>query len=677
MSANLLSQETSPYLLQHQHNPVHWRPWNADALEEAQQQNKPILLSVGYAACHWCHVMAHESFEDADIAARMNNLFINIKVDREERPDIDSLYQSALALTGQQGGWPLTMFLTPQGDPFFGGTYFPPTPRFGRPSFPDLLAGVANAFHAEPDKVNQNVVALRDALSRLANPKSGNGITLALLDQAAATALRLVDPISGGTVGAPKFPQPIFFRFLWDSYQRTRTEAYRNPVVTTLTSLCQGGIYDHLGGGFARYSTDEHWLAPHFEKMLYDNALLIDLLTDVWLDTQNPLYAARISETVQWLLTDMRVDHPDTASFAFTSAFDADSEGVEGKFYVWTEPEIDAVLGPDAAVFKDAYDVGPRGNWEGNTILNRTGTVEFGSPPLEATLATCRDKLLAVRAGRVPPQRDDKVLADWNGMLIAALAKASAVFDQPAWLDAATNAFTFVTQHMADNGRLHHVWCAGRASHPGVIDDYANMSRAALVLYEVSANPAYLALAKSWVDVADRHFWDDTNSGYFLSADDTADVITRSKTATDNATPSGNGVMLEILGRLYALTGNEAFRQRAEALIILFSDDNPNSLLSVPGLLSASQYVSDPLQIAIIGDGATPLTHELHKAAIRAPRSSKIITVLAPGTSLPEYHPAAGKTQLEALSTAYVCVGPSCGLPVTSVADLQQQLSPD
>jgi len=674
MSANLLSQETSPYLLQHQDNPVHWRPWNDEALDEAKKQNKPILLSVGYSACHWCHVMAHESFEDADIAARMNDLFVNIKVDREERPDIDSLYQSALALTGQQGGWPLTMFLTPEGEPFFGGTYFPPTPRFGRPAFPELLSGVANAFHAQPDKINQNVVALRDALTRLANPPSGTGITPALLDQAAATALRLVDPVAGGTVGAPKFPQPIFFRFLWDSYQRTQTTAYRDPVVTTLTSLCQGGIYDHLGGGFARYSTDEHWLAPHFEKMLYDNALLIDLMTDVWLETQNPLYAVRISETVEWLLTDMRADHPDNATFAFTSAFDADSEGVEGKYYVWTEPEIDSVLGSDAATFKDAYDVSPGGNWEGSTILNRTGTAEFGSPALEATLAACRAKLLAVRADRVPPQRDDKVLADWNGMLIAALAKASAVYDQPAWLDAATNAFTFVTQNMEHNGRLRHVWCAGQARHPGVIDDYANMSRAALALYEVSADPVYLDHAKSWVDVANRHFWDDSNSGYFLSADDTTDVITRSKSAADNATPSGNGVMLEVLGRLYALTGDDDFRNRAEALIILFSNDNPNYLLSVPGLLSASQYLSDPLQIAIIGDVEAPLTQDLRKAAISAPRCSKIITVLAPGASLPKHHPAAGKTQVDALSTAYVCAGPTCGLPVTTVTELQQQL---
>ncbi len=594
MTANLLSQETSPYLLQHQHNPVHWRPWNEDALAEARKQNKPILLSVGYAACHWCHVMAHESFEDPQIADTMNELFINIKVDREERPDIDSLYQSALALTGQQGGWPLTMFLTPEGEPFFGGTYFPPTPRYGRPAFPDLLVGVSNAFTAEPEKVSQNVVALRNALARLANPQSGAGITPAVMDQAAATALRLVDPIHGGTVGAPKFPQPVFFRFLWQSYKRTASEPYRDAVISTLTSICQGGIYDHLGGGFARYSTDDRWLAPHFEKMLYDNALLIDLLTDVWLDTANPLFAERISETVQWLLRDMRAHGDDSGIFAFVSAFDADSEGVEGKFYVWTEDEIDAILGSDSDIFKPAYDVTRGGNWEGVTILNRTGTAAFGSREHEDTLARCREKLLDVRAGRVPPQRDDKVLADWNGMLIAALAKAAAVFDRPEWLDAAKTAFTFVTEHMRDHSRLHHVWCAGHARHPAVIDDYANMARAALTLFEITGEATYLAHARTWVAIADRHYWDDQGSGYFLSADDTKDVISRCKNVSDNATPSGNGMMLEVLARLYGHTGDASYRNRAEALALAFSGDNPNYLLSVPGLLAAYEYPGQP-----------------------------------------------------------------------------------
>jgi len=675
MSANLLSRETSPYLLQHQNNPVHWRPWNSEALEEAQQQNKPILLSVGYAACHWCHVMAHESFEDPDTARRMNELFINIKVDREERPDIDSLYQSALALTGQQGGWPLTMFLTPRGEPFFGGTYFPPSPRYGRPGFSDILSAISAAFHSEPDKIKQNVDAIRDALSRLANPGSGHGITPSSLDQAAETALRLVDPVHGGTSGAPKFPQPIFFRFLWHAYKRTGSSQYRDAVITTLTSICQGGIYDHLAGGFARYSTDDHWLAPHFEKMLYDNALLIDLLSDVWLETKSPLFATRISETVNWIMSDMRVVAPDGNSFAFASAFDADSEGVEGKYYVWSEAEIDAILEIDSPTFKAAYDVSASGNWEGSTILNRTGTPGLQDAALEKKLSECRDKLLAVRSNRVPPQRDDKVLADWNGMLIAALAKASAVFDQTEWLEWAQAAFTFVTKEMDNDGRLYHVWCAGHARHPAVIDDYANMARAALTLFEVTSEPTYLEHARAWISTADRHFWDPGNGGYYLSADDTNDIITRCKTVADNATPSGNGMMVEVLARFYAHTGEISARNRADTLVTVFSGNNPNYLLSIPGLLTAYQYLEKPVQIAIIGDPEDSLSCELRSAAHRSPTVCKIVSLVRPGQNLPEHHPAAGKIQASDQPTAFVCVGSRCGLPVTSVADLRQHLA--
>lgn len=675
MSANLLSQETSPYLLQHQHNPVHWRPWNTQALEEAQQQNKPILLSIGYAACHWCHVMAHESFEDPDIAARMNDSFINIKVDREERPDLDSIYQSALALTGQQGGWPLTMFLTPQGEPFFGGTYFPPSPRYGRPGFPEVLSAISAAYHSQPDKISHNVVAIREALARLADPGSGHGITPDLLDQAAATALSLVDPVHGGTSGAPKFPQPIFYRFLWQTYKRTGSGAYRDAVVTTLNSICQGGIYDHLAGGFARYSTDDRWLAPHFEKMLYDNALLVDLLTDVWLETKSPLYATRISETIRWILSDMRIGAPNSDRFAFASAFDADSEGVEGKYYVWTEHEIDAILGTDAAVFKEAYDVTPAGNWEGATILNRTGTPTLAEAALENRLAGCREKLLEVRRSRVPPQRDDKVLADWNGMLVAALAKASIVFDRPTWLEAAEAAFAFIIEEMTQNGRLRHVWCAGRARHPAVLDDYANMARAALALFEVTGKKAYFGHAEEWITIANHHFWDDPKGGYFLSADDTDDVITRSKTIADNATPSGNGIMVEVLARLFGHTGDVSARERAEAVVTLFSGNNPNYLLSIPGLLAAYEYLAQPVQIVIIGDRRDPVTRDLRAAAHRSAANCKIISLLEPSQVIPDHHPAAGKTQVDGQSTAYVCIGPVCGLPATTVADLQRQLA--
>ncbi|MGF1641681.1 MAG: thioredoxin domain-containing protein [Rhodospirillales bacterium] len=676
MSRNILSRETSPYLLQHKDNPVHWRPWRRETLDEAKRQGKPILLSVGYAACHWCHVMAHESFEDDAVAALMNELFVNIKVDREERPDVDTIYQSALALMGQQGGWPLTMFLTPDGEPFWGGTYFPPTARYGRPGFVDVLRGVAGAYRNQPDTVRENVLALREGLSNLSRPRSGEGLDTSVLDQTAGVMLRMVDALHGGTVGAPKFPQPILFRFLWRTHKRTKVALFSNPVTATLDAMAQGGIYDHLGGGFARYSTDERWLVPHFEKMLYDNALLIDLLAEVWQDTLSPLYEARIRETVEWVTREMRVPHPEGGAFAFASALDADSEGVEGRYYVWTEAEIDALLGDQAGAFKRAYGVTAAGNWEGSNILTRSAAPRLGTDDHERFLAHCRATLLAARARRVPPGRDDKVLADWNGLMIAALAKASAVFDIPAWLAAARAAFTFVTTHMQQrDGRLFHVWCAGEAAHGAVIDDYANMARAALALHEVTGETAYLDQAIAWIGTADRHFWDADGAGYFLNADATDDVITRPKTIMDNATPSGNGVMLEVLARLCHLTGDTHYRQRADALVRLFSGDAPQYLISIPGFLTSFELLAQAVQIAIIGDPMDPATRALHRQSLGTGVPLRVISLVPPDQSMPLTHPAHGKSTVDGRPAAYVCVGSTCGLPITDPAELKAVLA--
>jgi uncharacterized protein YyaL (SSP411 family) len=675
MSQNLLSRETSPYLLQHKDNPVHWQPWGKETLAEAQRQNKPVLLSIGYAACHWCHVMAHESFENHEIATVMNDLFVNIKVDREERPDIDTIYQSALALMGQQGGWPLTMFLTPAGEPFWGGTYFPPTAKYGRPGFPDLLRGIADAYNNQPKTIEKNVVALRDGLSKLTQPPPGNGLTLQRLDETAGLALRMIDALRGGTAGAPKFPQPMFFRFLWRAYKRTKVALFRNAVTTTLDAMAQGGIYDHVGGGFARYSTDEAWLVPHFEKMLYDNALLIDLMSEVWQDSGTPLYEARIRETIDWALRDMRVDHVEDGTFAFASALDADSEGVEGKYYVWNEAEIDSLLGTDSSLFKQAYDVTPQGNWEGTTILNRSKASELGSEASEAKLAECRAKLLAVRALRTPPGRDDKVLADWNGLMITALANASAVFDNPSWLDHAKAVFSFVTNNMEIGGGLRHVWCAGRAPHAAILDDYANMTRAALALFEVTGDRGYLAKAETWVNTVDRHYWDEAGGGYFLSAAETKDVISRPKTVADNATPSGNAIMAEVLARMFHLTGNEVYRQQADHLIHLFSGENPQYLFTIPSLLSSFEFLASATQIAIIGDSGDPETHKLRNTVFSAGVPVKIVSLLTPGQPLPPIHPARDKAPVEGRPTAYVCVGSTCDLPVTDPVELRRRLS--
>ncbi len=682
MSRNLLVQETSPYLLQHKDNPVHWRPWGPEALAEAQRDRKPILLSIGYSACHWCHVMAHESFENDSIAAVMNELFVNIKVDREERPDLDVIYQSALALMGEHGGWPLTMFLTSHGDPFWGGTYFPASPRFGRPAFPDVLRRVAELHRTEGEKIAQNVSAIRQALGKLAQPAGGDGLSGEALDSAARGALRLVDPIHGGTLGAPKFPQPSFFKFLWRAYKRTGSRVFREAVTTTLDAICQGGIYDHVGGGFARYSTDEHWLVPHFEKMLYDNALLIELMAEVWQDTGSPLYAIRVRETIDWALRDMRVVPGENAVgdstpdlFAFASAFDADSEGVEGKYYVWSEEEIDSVLGADAPVFKEIYGVHSRGNWEGVNILNRSSFDGVSDDEREALLLRCRQKLLDVRGRRIPPLRDDKVLADWNGLMIAALAHAAMIFDEPAWLEAAKAAFTFVSRYMTEEGRLRHTWREGRLRHAAVLDDYANMARASLLLFEATGEAAYLDQAQAWVATANKRYWDGLSGGYFLTADDTDDVITRPKTIADNATPNGNGTMMEVLARLHYLTGTPAYRERAETLGQIFSGKSPEHHTNLPTLCNGFELLENAMQIVVVGDEHQETTGSLTRVAVEAAPPTRIIYRLTPDAQLPDGHPAQGKGLVNGMPAVYLCLGQTCGLPVTDPEDLRRQLA--
>ncbi|HFD16517.1 MAG TPA: thioredoxin domain-containing protein, partial [Rhodospirillales bacterium] len=407
--ANALADATSPYLLQHKDNPVAWRPWGPEALAEARRLDRPILLSVGYAACHWCHVMAHESFEDPATAELVNRHFVPIKVDREERPDVDALYQQALALLGQPGGWPLTMFLTPEGEAFWGGTYFPPEPRFGRPGFRQVLARIAELWAGDRDRLFANRDAIREALGRLNRPERG-----ALDPDARAAAARrlasLFDPAHGGLGGPPKFPQAPVLAFLWRMARHHALPELEQPVLHTLRRICQGGIYDHLGGGFARYAVDERWLVPHFEKMLYDNGQLLELLAEAHAATGDPLFATRIAETVGWLEREMLTEG------GFAASLDADSEGEEGRYYLWTPEEIEAVLGPDdAARFGAVYGVAPEGNFEGRTVLARLGEQGLRPPAEEAELAALRARLLEARHRRVPPARDDKVLADWNG----------------------------------------------------------------------------------------------------------------------------------------------------------------------------------------------------------------------------------------------------------------------
>jgi uncharacterized protein len=671
---NRLSAETSPYLLQHADNPVHWWAWGEEALAEAKRSNRPILLSVGYAACHWCHVMAHESFESPEVAAVMNELFVNIKVDREERPDVDAIYMQALHVLGEQGGWPLTMFCTPAGEPFWGGTYFPYPARYGRPSFVDVLQGVAQAWRDKPQDIETNRAGLLQALRQKAANKAveikGDGplIPPGLLDQIAHRLAQECDPVWGGLGQAPKFPSPYLFENLWRGWLRDRANRRLFEAVTvTLDRMCQGGIYDHLGGGFARYATDPEWLIPHFEKMLYDNAQLIDLLTLVWQETKSPLYATRIAETCDWALREMVAD-----GGGFAATYDADSEGVEGKFYVWDEAEIDALLGPeDAPFFKRVYDVVPAGNWEHHSILHRNRSPALLGEAEERRLATLRAKLKAARDKRMWPGWDDKVLADWNGLMIAALANAAATFQRDDWLAAAVRAWRFVMDTMRDaNGRLFHSHRAGKRLHRGTLDDYANMARAGLALFETTGETRYLDEVQSLVAVLDRHFGDAEAGGYFITADDAADLIVRNKHCHDNAVPSGNATLVGVFVRLWVSTGEQAWRDKAERQAAAFAGELDGNFFPLMTLLNNYELLEGATELVVVGDPAQSATEALRRAVYAKSLPNKIVRRLPPDAALPSSHPAAGKGLVGGKSALYVCRDMTCQPPVTDPAAL-------
>ena len=676
MVENLLARETSPYLLQHKDNPVAWMPWGDAAFARARAGNRPVLLSVGYAACHWCHVMAHESFENPETAARMNALYVNVKVDREERPDLDAIYQHALALLGEQGGWPLTMFLTPAREPFWGGTYFPPEPRYGRPGFPQVLDAIHRVYREQPERLRENVAALRGGLERLSRPparapgQAGKpaDIGIAQLDEAAGALHGMVDGVLGGLRGAPKFPHAPLFEALWRAWLRTGKAGFAQAVTVTCERMCQGGIYDHLGGGFARYSTDPLWLVPHFEKMLYDNAQLIELLTLVWQGAHTPLFEARVRETVAWLEREMVAE-----SGAFAATLDADTEGEEGRFYVWREDEIEAVLGADARLFKAAYDVSAGGNWEGRNVLNRLRVPELERAEDEARLPALRRRLFDRRERRPRPGRDDKVLADWNGLAIAALVRAGQAFGEPGWIAAARRAFDAVAATMSDGDRLAHSWRRGEARHAGMLEDYAFMARAALALHETDGEPRALDLARRWTAVLEARFRD-SGGGYFQSAADAGDVIVRPMSVADSALPSGNGAMVGVLASLAALTGEDSYRQGADRLVEAFAGQIARDPVSACTFLNGVEQVVDGVQIVVVGAADDPATGEFVGFVNGRSLPGRTLAVVAGADELPAGHPAAGKTRVDGKATVYVCRGATCSPPATDRETLERLL---
>jgi hypothetical protein len=558
------------------------------------------------------------------------------------------------------------MFLTSDAEPFWGGTYFPKQARYGRPAFVHVLKEIARIYRDEQAKVRQNATTLKERLAPKFEESAADAIPGdEALEDLARRLLQLVDPKHGGIRGAPKFPQAQFFNFLWRAGLRYGLPNPLDAATLTLTHIAQGGIYDHLGGGFARYSVDERWLVPHFEKMLYDNALLVELMTEAWRETGDPLFALRTAETIDWLMREMV-----TEGGGFASSLDADSEGEEGKFYVWSLAEIEEVLGAeDAKLFAAVYDVTPDGNFEGHTILNRLNSLELLEPETEARLAEMRAKLLARRASRIRPGFDDKVLADWNGLMIAALAKAADVFVRVDWLEASERAFDFVCTQMTRNGRLLHSYRAGEAKAPATATDYANMIKAALSLATVTGNPQYIARAREWVDVLDRHYWAEGHGGYFLAADDTDDLIVRTINALDDATPNANGTMVSNLMQLYLWTGEERYRDRAEAIIRAFAGAVAKTVFSHTGLLTGVIDLLAPAHIVIVvPEGGK--AHELRGALADVSLPNAVVQEVREGEQLPVSSPAHGKTAIGGKPTAYVCIGPQCSAPVTESAAL-------
>lgn len=671
MADNRLGTSASPYLLQHQHNPVDWRPWSSEALEEAKSLDKPILLSIGYAACHWCHVMAHESFEDQQTADVMNRLFVNIKVDREERPDIDQIYMNALHALGEQGGWPLTMFLTPEGQPFWGGTYYPKEARWGRPSFIDVLNAVHKAYKEDKSRIDINRAALMQAITT-ASRQPGD-IDPAFLEQAAMKFQSLMDPVNGGLKGAPKFPQAAVLEFLWRMSIRTGSESFRQSVLHTLERISLGGIYDHIGGGLCRYSTDERWLVPHFEKMLYDNGQYLSQLVWAYDTTKHPLFRARIEEIAEWIIREMQMPEG-----GFASSFDADSEGEEGKFYVWTPQEIIDCLGPyDGAVFNRLFDITDTGNFEGRNIPNLLKAADPAAALAPAVRAQL-EMLKTVRSRRIPPSKDDKVLADWNGIAIEALAHAAQSVSRESWRNQAIRAYRFILDRTGDEaGRLSHAWRDGQHTRPAFASDYAWMMRAAIALAETEPIPdqkaQYLSDAQALAAVLEADYLH-PDGAYYLTSVKADDLIVRPISGQDDAIANYNAVAASAYVRLWHHTGDDRYRDIADRILNVYSGAIPQNIFGGASMMSAyDARWNTRLAMIIAPQGADP---RLIQAKLAARADPALICIVCESSgAMPALHPAFGKTAINGIPTLYLCKEGICGMPLTSVEDIDSALS--
>lgn len=688
---NRLSHETSPYLLQHQNNPVDWYPWGAEALEKARHEDKPIFLSIGYSACHWCHVMEHESFENEAIARVLNANFVAIKVDREERPDLDQIYMNAVQMLTGHGGWPMSVFLTPDLKPFYGGTYWPPHSSRGMPGFDQILAAVVDAWKNRREQAltaADQLTAELQNVGAVGNADGGSAaLTVELIDGAIGYLRRAFDSTYGGFGQAPKFPHPMDLQLLVRAAQRSGQQGPLDMVRLTLDRMAAGGIYDHLGGGFARYSVDAQWLVPHFEKMLYDNALLTSAYLDAYLITNEPGYARIIRETLDYVLRDM-TDH----AGGFYSTEDADSEGHEGLFYTWTPDEIEAVLGEArGATFGRVYDVTDVGNFEGRNILNLPKTVEqcakiLGRKPqeLERELADDRAKLFAAREKRVRPGRDDKVIVAWNGLMIDAMARAGAALDEAKYVDAADDAASFITSEMrGKDGRLLHTCRHGHAKFDAYLDDYAALANGLVSLYEANFKERWIDEAERLIDIVLEKFSDSEGGGFFYTAFDQEQLIARTKELTDSSTPSGNALAATALLRLGRLLGRSDFLDAAErtlATALPLMQRAPTAAGQM--LLAVDRYLGPAHEMVLVGD----MTHEETRRAVSvlqqrfSPRA--VLAMRDTGSADPMAARSglldkvfSGKESPDGQPVLYVCQNFACQQPVVGVTAIEAELT--
>ncbi len=675
---NQLINETSPYLLQHAHNPVDWLPWGPEAFARAAAEDKPVLVSIGYAACHWCHVMERESFENDAIASKMNELLVAVKVDREERPDVDGIYMEAVQRIHGHGGWPLNVFLLPDGRPFYGGTYFPPTDRAGIPSWPRVIDAVADAYHGRRDSVLENARILTESIRASARMELPDESIAESTPADACRALEgLFDAEHGGFGGAPKFPQSMPLEFLLRHYARTGEESAREIVEVSLQRMAAGGIYDHLGGGFARYSTDAFWLVPHFEKMLYDNALLASLYLQAHQATGDRRYRLVAEETLDYLLRDLR--HPDGG---FCSSQDADSEGVEGKYYVWTQAEIERLLDDGAPAFIRYYGVTPYGNFEGRNILNVPGSPasvapELGMSPDELIerLRPMRAALLTERAGRIPPATDDKVLAGWNGLALRALSEAAFALDRPDYREAAERNADFLLRELrGDGGRLLRSWKDGRAHLTGYLEDYALLINGLLSLHAATFSHRWLAEARDLAADMVRLFWDVSAGVFYDVGTDHEELIVRPRDTFDNAVPSGGSAAAEALLRLAAITGDQEHVEKAERLLRGIAPLAARHPLGFGNWLRAIELrLARPTEIVIAGDPSQEGTRALLAPVRERYMPTAVFLGLQDGD--PHYFPTPlSEGRSAAAPTAYVCHGYACDLPASDPATLAGQL---